>query len=772
MDDSLTNHPRCAPILLLVGLLAAADAPAVAAEGPVVRVRLDVVGAAEAADPVEVMLVLRPASGTPGSAAEHTHRTAFPPGETKIKLPAGGHWEVQAVAQGFWSDAVVVQADSGAETLVRPRLFPVGTLRGTFETAKTDPTPNELEVRWQPPPGTSLTLAAPRATRQCELDGPAFRCAVPAGRLDLRFRVPGFAAVYRWAVEVSAGGAVDLGKVALQPGASVVGFVTAEDGRAPAGSARVLLERQASRQGLGPEAERRLGSMSFVARADERGFFQFSGVPPGVYAATASLEGAAPAVVEGVEVRPGLEAEIVEPLVLARPVSFEARISPPHDPSGQPWQISMSRHDAEGFPVGEQVSGEATPDGSFSPSGLSPGTYSLRVSAGDGSRWYDEDVEVAADAPPVFIRLSLLEVEGVVRIGSEPLVATVWFGGRSGAPRVRFDTDLKGRFEGVLPRAGAWAIDLVAEEHSLQQSLSPVEVPEPDGDRPVWVEIELPDTRLEGEVVDETGRPLAGASVVVSADQGRRTLTRTGDGGTFSLRGLSPGSHGVRATADDRTSGWVRAQVSETGRSPRLRLVATRSLQLSGVVLSPAGPVPGARVMAWPEVGSAGRSTGVDAVSDPLGRFKLALPASTRILHVVVFAPGNALRMLQLPVDPNRPLELRVQPSGATLVLELPTGAMDESWQPQLAHGGVFVTLHELARWARLTGAPRSPAGSVVLPEMEPGDYVFCLRGVPPAMWRPTGGAPSVPGCALGSLAPHSILTLRPAAEDLSGASR
>ncbi|HVF62121.1 MAG TPA: carboxypeptidase-like regulatory domain-containing protein [Thermoanaerobaculia bacterium] len=567
---------------------------------------------------------------------------------------------------------MTVTAGGDAEALAHLRLFPAGAVRGRLETTQSDPTQVELEVRFQPAPGQKKSAAMPpESAEPCSLAEGAFRCALPAGRLDLRFRVPGFAAVYRWDANVPPGGALELGSVRLHPGASVVGWVEAEDGRAPAAPARLRLARQHPRQGLSPEAEKRLAAMSFEARSNERGFFQFQGVPPGLYSVSAELEGMADATAEGVDVRPGLEAEIVGALVLARPVRFEAEIAPPHDPYGQPWQIAMSRHDAEGFPIGEQVEGVASLDGRFARGGLAPGLYAVRVRMADGSQWFSDDVPVGALEPPLSIRIPILEVEGTVRLGDDPLAATLWFGGRNGTQRVRFDTDLKGRFQGSLPREGKWPVDLTADDPSLRQSAPPVVVERPEGGGPARVEIVLPDTLLAGEVVDEAGRLLPGASVRVSSGRDQRTEVGTDERGAFSLRGLPVGSHGVRAMAGERSTGWLRVQVVEGPESPRLRLVAARVLEVAGSVVSSAGGVPGAQVLAWPDLGPTGVSTGVEAVTDPLGRFQLSLPAETRTLNLLVLPPGNSLRMFQVPIERGRPLEIAVAPSGAALVLEL-----------------------------------------------------------------------------------------------------
>lgn len=746
---------RTAAVLFLGAQLAAATAPAI-------RVRIEVVGRASTEPPLETVLTLRPMPVPPGGPPTERPLAATAPGETVVTAPAAGVWQVGATAKGFWSEPVVVTTGGEAEPLAHLRLFPVGIVRGTLEAAKSNPLPSELEVRFQPAPGQSGPGTPPKALEPCALAEGAFDCAVPAGRLDLRLRAPGFAAIYRWDAVVPVGGVLDLGTLRLEPGSSVVGWVETEEGRAPTASALLRLGRHHLRQGLGAEAEQRLEALSFETRANERGFFQFQGVPPGLYAVTAALEGLAPATVEGVEVRAGLEAELVDALVLARPVRFEAEITPPHDPYGQPWQIALSRHDSEGFTIGEQVEGVATLDGHYARGDLPPGTYSVRVRTADGSQWFSEDeVAVGAVEPPLFIRIPILEVEGTVRLGDQPLVATLWFGGRHGAPRIRFDTDLKGRFEGLLPRAGRWAVDLTAEDPYLRQSVPPVVVEEPDGGGTARVDVVLPDTLLAGEVVDESGRPLPDATVSVAAGKDQRTEARTDERGAFSLRGLPPGSHGVRATAGERSSGWLKVEVNEGRESRRLRLVAARVLEIDGVVLSPAGAVAGAQLMGFPDLGGAGMSTGVDAVSDPLGRFRLTLPAGTRGLRMVVLPPGNALRMLHAPIEPGRPLEIAVQPSGAALVLELPADASNV----QLAHGGMFLTLGELLRWARLAGGRKTETGDLLLPEMEPGEYIFCVDAVPRALWESAAAAPVWPGCASGTLAPYSTLALRPSDE-------
>lgn len=200
---------------------------------------------------------------------------------------------------------------------------------------------------------------------------------------------------------------------------------------------------------------------------------------------------------------------------------------------------------------------------------------------------------------------------------------------------------------------------------------------------------------------------------------------------------------------------WVETQVEKRKDSPPLRLVVREMMTIQGQVLSAQGPVPGARVQAWPSLDQAGGGVLQQTVSGPAGELSLTLPVGTRSLDVFVAAPGHALRMFRAPCDPGRPFDINLEPFGGTLVLELGETVSSDAI---LVHGGTFAGAVLLESWARVQGGKRV-GGMLVLPGMEVGDYWYCHG--PEASRAARQGQPLPPSaCAYGSLGPLQELSI------------
>lgn len=716
------------------------------------------VAAATAADPVAAILRATP---QPAEQAENKREIRMTvPGWRTLDL-APGVWRIQAEAAGYWSEEQVVSVAQGKESTVQVRLFPTGNLRGRIEPPRGRKAPERLEVRFSPAPagaprGAKPEDQGPKGTLSCPIRGEVWECTVPAGITDLRLHAQAMVPIYRWGVHVEAGRSVDLGVLALRPGASVIGRVITETG-APAGSVRVELAPELLGTIDNPSTGQRLQALSLETRTDDRGFFQFRGVAPGTYATTASSPGMAPARVSPVHVREGLEAEMIDPLVLARPVTLAVDLSPPLDPYGSPWSVQLFKEVNPGGGSTLAGKGQADREGRWLQKGLAPGRYRIAVLGDLESRWAHQVIEVFPGDVPVPLEIPVVEIRGRLTLGDSPLAGTLWFGGKSGARRIRFDADEEGEFAGFLPEEGIWPVQLVNESEGLLLALEPVEVRVPRGKRVADIEIQVPDTTLEGEVVDESGRPLPGALIHLTGAR-KSSEAVTGDEGKFRIRGISPGSVVVEAEEGDRSTGPVLATIHEESESPWLRLVLRSSLEVQGRVVSAAGPVPGAEVMAWPAMGQVAFATSQYAVSGPDGGFSLHFPSQTRALTLFVFAPGHAFRMTQVPVEPGRPLEIPVQDTGGTLVLDLPRGS--ESGPPPsplLVHGGSFTPLLVLTRWVQMQRAEQTDPGRLVVPNMEIGDYSLCL-GAGAELRQ--GKEPPAARCASGTLLPNGELRL------------
>jgi hypothetical protein len=693
---------------------------------------------------VEVNLT---ASGGGSGRVEPLRSMMAVPGKGRFQL-APGVWQVRGRAAGYYVPDTLLTVGPEPPPPARLVLFPAGTLVAQVQPPRDGPPPVQLLVRFGPVPGGA---SLPRATVGCPVVEGRLRCEVPAGLLDLRIHAAGLIPLYRWGLSVPVGKTVSLGQLALRRGASLAGRVETAEGRSPSHPCRVRLEVQA----LGPPESRadrdRMQALALEARSNERGWFEFPGLTPGSYVVKLAEKGFAPSAQAPIVVSEGIQLELREPLILGPPLHLDVELSPPLDPYGQPWRLRLARRPGGDAAATGSYAGAASREGRWRQPELAAGRYFLRVLGEHDEQWAFQDVAVDQGQETVRIEIPVIDVRGKVTLGDQPLAATLWFGGSQGSQRIRMDSDVKGKFVGVLPRAGPWRVEVTAESKGLRQGLRPVKVELLLGKRFAEVDIHLPDTRLAGDVVDSQGKPAPGAEVTLLNTDGGGGATADGDG-RFEFRGLEPGSVGLEAERGEENSGPVEASVVEKNDSPAVHLVLSKPIVLAGTVSTVSGPVPGAMVIAIPGVTVVPFATSEQARTDVQGSFELRLPQGTQSLTLFVFALGYAMRMLPMVVDPAQQLDLTVEPTGGTLVLDVPTTGVP----PVLVHGNAVALVPLLGLWARMQGAPARDPGHLVVPNVEVGPYSLCAQQG--ALRR--GAPPPASQCASGLLAAQGRLQL------------
>lgn len=641
-----------------------------------------------------------------------------------------------------------------------------GSLEGSFQLPPGEKVPAEVLVRFRPAPAPAGGNQLPEGTVSCPVKDGTWRCRLPAGDLDLRLKAGPYIPVYLWGVAVRASQVTPVGPQRLRLGAAVSGWVETPEG-SPAASCRVELFPEWTGEPVDHTSMSRLEALLLESKTNDRGFFQLEAVPVGRYTLKVTSPGFATAEAGPVEVRSGLEAEVLDPIVLQRPVRFEALLDPPLDPYGQPWRIVLQARP----PASARYERPASTEGVWSQKDVAPGPYTLAVLGDLGSRWWMEEVEVGSGQGPRLVQVPLVEVHGRLRLGDEPMSATLWFGGLSGARRIRFDVE-DGEIQGFLPEEGLWKVELIEEDGGPRVGLDPVEVRKRPGARRAEIEIDIPDTTLAGEVVDETGKAVPQASVQLDSgprDRRKNSRFETDAEGKFRIRGLAPGPATVEAEAGERTSGWASVVIVDGGESPWLRLVVRARREVQGRVFSSVGAVPGAHVQGFPDLGSAGVATGVEATSDPSGRFSFGLPAGSRSVHLRVMARGFALRILKASVDSDQALQIPLETQGGTLVIERPRA--EEGTPPPtplLFHGGSFVPLELLRSWVQLQRVRWTDRGPLTIPGLEAGEYALCAgqEAVAAAL---AGTEPPASLCNRGFLVPSGELILKAPAPTLPG---
>lgn len=592
----------------------------------------------------------------------------------------------------------------------------------------------------------------------CPVKERQLRCRVPSGRFDLRLRAEGYVPVYLWGFQVEPGKNLHLKEIALRRGASVSGWVETAQKLPPGKNCKVELTPESAGEAERVEVAEGLKRLTLETQPNEKGFFQFVGVPEGRYKVTATQPGLAPVSLSPIEVRPDLESQVIERLTLLPPVSFEVALDPPIEPYGKPWKILLHRRDGPSEPIREEFKGQASEEGVWKIASISPGTYELSIRGELNATWHSEFVEVGPDGAALHVEIPGVRVRGSVTLGRDPLAATVWLS-REGR-RLRFDSDAEGRFEGLLTEEGVWNVDLRTEEENLRLRLEPVEVRVRQGKRFAEVEIAVPDTTLAGEVVDESGKPVPAASIGVTHLE---KLSKGGGGqfvaderGKFSIRGFPPGPVTLIAETEGLQSDWLQANLAEGEESPSLRIVLRRLRKVKGRIVSSQGGVPGARVTARPTLGGQAAVSMASDVTGPDGAFEIDLTGEALSMDFIVFPPGYAMKMVNALASPDQPIEISLERQGGTLVLEFPK----DGPPPLLVHNGVFVTPRFLLDWARLQGTRPSSPDRLVVPNVESGAYSLCLGAGAVSRLR-QGQEPPAANCASGVLSPYGELILR-----------
>lgn len=693
------------------------------------------------------------------------------PGDTQLAVPVNSFVDLRFEAPGLWAPPTTLfVARAGAERSVTLR--PTGTLVATVRPPPGHDPPAALAVRLRSAPDALHPLEA-EYDLSCPIAEAELRCEVPSGRLDLRLRARGFVSVHHWGVQVSVHEALDLGAIRLRPGASVVGWVTSAAETFEPSKVFLELEPRALGRASRNDLKRRK-ALHLQATANDRGFFQFAGVAPGSYELTARHEDLAPARIAPVEVREGVELELPA-MDLQPPHTLEVTLRPLRDPFRRPWVLKLYREGS--LPHHEEIvtEGGLNGDGVFRATDLEPGRHRLKVLDSQGSVWHAEEIEVSERTTSHEVVLPYDRLEARVTLADEPLIgATVYFGRRSGSQRLIRRTDEEGKIYIFLPRRDSWTADI---EHDALHLVTRIEgiVVEREPEEP-WAkaEIEVPDTRAFGQVVDEFGQPLPRASVdaIGPASDGRSFSHRVraeGDEARFEIRGFAPGIWKLEGSARPDLGAppffakEVEVEVEEGSPVGPLLLVAKQEQKVSGRVTGPTGDgVPGALVVVGLEQGADQVTRSVRKIVTSVdGTFEVPVPSRIGAVQLSVFPPGFAARQERIMLPQQAPIEIAVDPVGGTVVLVPSSDEAPES----LLHlqttlfGEYIYYVPFLKIWAGIHGL-RQEEGRLVIPSLEPGLYTACA-GITDQAFNDGRLPPGLERfCDRGTLVPHGELVL------------
>lgn len=626
------------------------------------------------------------------------HRIPIVGPDPEVSLPPG-RWVVSTAVPGFWARPVaLVQGERH-----HVRLLPTGFLQGRFAADVSPDLPLAIEV-WAPPSRGSRAERIGRIA--CGLDRRTWRCEVPAGTHDIVLRPAGHIPHYRWDVSVEADRPTEMGEFALERGASVSGAL--ED---PPSHVRLRLVPHVGQWGP-PQDQLRANQKLRIAYPDEKGHFSIHHVEPGSWILEATAPGYALSTAGPFDVHANEETRITKRLTLDKPGTLDISILPPVDPEGHPWRTTMASHGGERRILRET----ARADGSTGFSTLTPGRYSLTVEDSHGNRWSHETLDVRSGTNLHPVSLKRVNVSGVVRVNGQPVEATLFWGGRFGAHRVRMSSDTEGRYSGSLPRKTEWPLEVVAKEPAIESTRFITFEKEDDDLR---LDLEFAALSISGVVVDPKGSPVARSPVTLASRYSSREGV-TSEDGTFRFDGIDRGRYALMA--HDRSSGAAsdRAEIEIVDEEPvtGLKLVLGRSGVLTGLVAAEGRPLAGASVAL---IGNRGMP--VSGRSDPRGEFELypddAITSGVLAIQVPGF--GFAVRSY----EPTDHVDVEMIRARGTLVIKLAPG------EPRLdgltiRRDGINLPMSHLLAWAK--GHAANPPGSNVLefPNLEAGSYEVC----------------------------------------------
>lgn len=686
---------------------------------------------------------------------------------------AAGLWEVEAHADGWWCGRRVIVLKDGERAEVSLTLVPAARLVGTASAPGGLAEESKLQVRLRAPFDEERSPAAhddEPMLIECPISSGRFSCVGPTGLWDVRLRLSGHASRFLWALRLGPEEPRDLGKVVFVPGGSVVGWAPACATEGLESACRVSLapwlgDDDSSRTARQTEAMRVFG------RVNRRGFFEFESIAAGTYVLSAERGEDDRKRIFPVQVYESAETEIAQPLVLEPLNDVVLSVEPAGDPNGEDWRFVVHQLGISGRAMRTVAEGELRYGRSVQRA-LDSGRYLLVLRDGRGSQWLWEEIEVTADSTAFHYRLPMAHVVGRVLLGDEPLAARLWFGGRQGARRLQTASDPEGRFEVVLPEAGPWSLTVSSEDPRVERTLSDLDVALTTDDEPSELEVRLPDTVVEGVVVDGTGEAASGAyvKVVDLVALGRPTHIRADEDGEFSVRGLGPGDLHVTARGAGMQSDEVVVSVAEDSPHERLVLVLRETREVHGIVTSRHGPVPGALVTWYGPVTGFGST----AVTGGDGRFTARVGAADSFVNVLISPPGRTFTVAQLPIG-EAAATVEVADLGGTLLLpngfEALTGVSgpEGSWMIVFVQG-VAVDIGTLREWwetQRALGASVGGAEGISLPQMPAGVYTLCQSSRSaglPDFSRPDSGGNS--RCVSQVLPPGGAVALEvPAAE-------
>jgi hypothetical protein len=561
-------------------------------------------------------------------------RIAVKPGQSsqQLTLPPDKTWDVRVEADGCWSETLS-WSDADAQPLAF-ELRRAATLTGRLEApAEVRSLEGLLFLR---KPGTHAGTRT-----HCTLQAAEWACGVPAEvPVDLRLDVPGYASVFYWGVIARARDTRRLEPRRLEAGGSIVGWVqTAAE--LPIAKARVTLYPLAA-QTSGDDATK----AAFRGRStttDQRGFFQLTGLEPGMYRLVSEASGLSAATIPEIRLRAAESVVWPRAITHVAPATLEIALSPPVDSDGQPWTIELAEKSPLHHDRKPPLRRPASMDGKWTAARLRADVHQLTVRSGSGSELEILDVDLTEGGPKfVPITVRSIAVRGVLQSQGEPLAAGLRFENDSGKV-VRTETSDAGSFEAVFPATGTWVptIQYPLRGRGSRLVLDPVEITGPEND----LEIEVPGGRLHVRVTAKSIRPEQ-AAVHVLRDGKPVAQALVEPGGEFTFIGLKVGNYSIGAESEHAATPSPVEVSIDADSSREVEVVLEPYAMLTGMVVTPRGtPASGAVVRISTDDGRWWSTQ----VADAEGRFEVRSPAGVGAVELVILTYAFPAATVRVP---------------------------------------------------------------------------------------------------------------------------
>ncbi len=616
---------------------------------------------------------------------------------------AGETWRVAAVAPGYWSADRIIETSAENRSFVFD-LYPASRIQGQVIADVHDSHPNSIAIAFS----SAGSETMPSGEITCPTRDNEFDCVFPAGVYDVKLKSRGYLPHYLWGLEFKAGAVRSITPFPLVKGAALTGYVRVPRGKRPDS---VKLTARPEAGDIPYVGESRIKALALAVNANEKGFFEFDGIPPGIYVVDAATTDLAsePTRVKIIE---GAEAELASPLVLMTPEPVTVNVTPAVDPTGQQWRARLTS--TRGGTVG---AARVTEAGVVTFNRILPGEYRLSILSGD-STWYGDAIKVTPAMPITHVELPVVPIHGSVHLGERPLAASLAFGGLHGSVSVPIRSAADGSYSGFLPHDGEWTVDVTSEAADIHGTSVEAKVHRRDTEEAALVDIALSGNVISGSVI-LNGSPVPNA--LVHAQSGGSSLHVNADeGGNFRFEGLRTGSLELRAEHHGGyMSDVVTREIDADSKIGEVVLELKRSPYINGRVISDGGPVPGAIVYAFslsdPQPVFAPVATAAD------GSFRIRLAPGAQTAGVVVATMGFALHAASIAVTGDI-VAVPVHQDGGRLILNFPKVPPDP---PVIMHNGVPLFFEILVSWAARQGQQIRRDRSVIT-NVEQGAYTVC----------------------------------------------